>query len=207
MAPRATFRGGVSLRLVDKGITTFSRYSSEGNMKITLPKNKSGRYRLGQRSKKFMRTGRLVCKVTACVVAIAGVLLIILNILTSLQATYAFFNTARTIQGTAEISHEKTDPCGTMNSDGSCESTTTCSTTVYFTPFDHKTRFKTIDTQCDALAEGAKVEVLYASHDPNIAKTVRQASTDITDGISVIITRSIFVFVILVLIVVFIARR
>jgi hypothetical protein len=51
------------------------------------------------------------------------------------------------------------------------------------THFDHKTSFKTIDTQCNALEEGEKVEVLYNPHDPSIAKTSRQSSADIRNGI------------------------
>lgn len=116
----------------------------------------------------------------------------------AIWSTYAFYDIANSsAQGTVEYSQETTNPCGTyMNN--VCISTTSCLTTVSFTPLNQSTSYTTTDNLCDAPVQGTTVEVLYDSHDPSIAKTARQALADIVLAIGATISLSTFVLVVII---------
>jgi hypothetical protein len=99
-----------------------------------------------------------------------------------IRTAYAFNDTARsTTQGIVQDSEETINFCGTYTN-GSCQATGSCSTTVRFTPPGQSTSFTITDSLCGALAKGTLVEVRYDPNNPSIAKTSRQASIDTSLG-------------------------
>jgi len=120
--------------------------------------------------------------VAATLVVILGIFMCPFASVRTIQNAYGFYDIAHsTTEGTVKASYQK--EVLSCDGEGTCTDITTCRTTVRFRPLGRRTFFTTTDTECNALNRGTKVEILYDPNSPSIAKTLRQASADVTNAI------------------------